>query len=91
MAGDWAQPYNTFFAFQPNDTTKVKDIVGQNDPPQALYIGGPGTLVVSSSSAGSDPGVPFAVALAGVILAISPGYVKATGTTCTGLVALYVR
>lgn len=53
--------------------------------PKALFVGGAGNLIAKGSDGTS---ATFAVA-AGQILPIRPQYVMATGTTATGIVALY--
>lgn len=73
----WHQA-NSWAQITPNDNNEIR-------VPKALYIGGAGNIVL----AGAD-GVDgtFAVG-AGATLPLRPRKVKATGTTATGILALY--
>ena len=53
---------------------------------RALYVGGTGTIVVRMAGGGS---VTFANAQAGSFLPIRAQGISATGTTATGLVAVW--
>lgn len=68
-------------AITPHDTTAV-------EPCRALYVGGAGNLTVRMAAETGSTNVLFAV-VAGAVLPLSVRLVLATGTTATGIVALY--
>lgn len=55
--------------------------------PVGVYVGGAGSVVVSP--AGGQADVTFASVPAGSVLPVLVRAVKATGTTATGLIAVY--
>ncbi|TKD52299.1 spike base protein, RCAP_Rcc01079 family [Sphingomonas baiyangensis] len=74
-------PATRAVAIVPHDTTPLADI------PKALFVGGGGTIV--ARGAGGGDAVAFAGLAAGSILPLRASHVLATGTTATGIVALY--
>lgn len=68
-------------AVTPNDSTDIP----QGIPSIGVYIGGAGTM---SADIGGVT-VAFSGLLAGTVLPIAPSRIRATGTTATGIVALY--
>lgn len=66
-------------AITPNDATVL------TPRPVALYVGADGNVVAAGDNGAT---ATFAV-LAGQVLTIQPSKVLATGTTATGIVALY--
>ncbi|MES2337819.1 MAG: hypothetical protein V4537_06980 [Pseudomonadota bacterium] len=73
-------PATRVLAVVPHDTNPLTDI------PKALYIGTGGALVLQGISGGD---ASFTNVGDGCILPIRARLVKATGTTATGIVALY--
>lgn len=72
-------PATRVIALTPHDTNALTDV------PKALYIGTGGTIVLTGASGGD---VTFANVQSGSILPVRARYVRATGTTATGIVAL---
>jgi len=72
-------PANDWVAITPSDGTELANI------PRALYIGTGGDIVLTDSG-GND--VTFQV-LTGQLLPLRPTFVKATGTTATGIVGIF--
>lgn len=67
-------------AVTPHDTNALNPI------PNRLYVGGTGTVILRARGDGADTtflGVP-----AGAILPVQAQYVRATGTTATGIIGL---
>ena len=62
------------------------DTVPLNATPKALYVGSGGTIVLRGA-AGED--ATFANVADGAILPVRAGFVRATGTTASQIVALY--
>ncbi len=77
-------PYNRFAAIFPHDTIANPDLAAT--PPEAIYVGGAGSVRAVMSTGGT---VDFLAVPAGTILPIAVVRVNSTGTTATGLVALY--
>lgn len=78
------QPARRGVAVTPHDSNQLTDV------PKALFIGGAGatgTLVCRGVDDTSD--VTFVGLAAGSVLPFRAVLVKATGTTCTNIVALY--
>jgi len=68
------------FAITPSDTVALTAI------PDRIYCGGAGNVIGRAINSGAD--VTFAV-VAGGILPVRLQFVRATGTTATGLIGLY--
>ncbi|HEU4959883.1 MAG TPA: hypothetical protein VFT56_05700 [Sphingomonas sp.] len=68
-------------AVAPNDAAPLADI------PKALFVGVGGDVVVQGAGGGAD--ALFRNVPSGAILPIRARFVRATGTTASGLVALY--
>lgn len=66
-------------AVTPSDTAGI-------ETPRSLYIGGGGNLRVRNAADSSD--VTFQDVPAGALLNIRPSFIRATGTTATGILAL---
>jgi hypothetical protein len=64
----------------PHDATPLADI------PKALYVGTGGTIVLQASGGGGD--AIFANVPDGSILPVRARFVRASGTTASGIVAL---
>lgn len=73
-------------AVVPHDTNEV---VSNGTYSRALYIGGAGTVIVHMADDDADTNISFLAVQAGQILDIQAKRVKATGTTATGIVALF--
>lgn len=65
----------------PSDT----DAIAQT--PKAIYVGGAGHIVMRGITGTAD--VIFRNVPAGTVLRFRPGFVRATGTTATDILALY--
>lgn len=63
----------------PSDTVGI-------DTPRSIYVGGAGDLKVRMAADGVD--VTFRNVAAGSVLPIRPSFIRATGTTATGILAL---
>jgi hypothetical protein len=75
-----ASPSRNCFAIVPHDTAVLTLF------PKAVYVGGTGDIVVRTIAGAAD--VTFRAVPAGTILPIRVGFVRATGTTATGIVGL---
>lgn len=67
-------------AVTPHDTNALNPI------PDRLYVGGAGTVILRARGSAADTtflGVP-----AGSVLPVQAQYVRATGTTATGIISL---
>jgi hypothetical protein len=74
-------PATRAVAVTPHDSSALADI------PKALFIGGAGSIVARGAGGGAD--VRFDGLAAGSVLPFRASHVRATGTTATGIVALY--
>lgn len=74
-----ADPARRAFAVAPNDTAELALL------PKALMVGGGGTIVLRAVDSAADVTVTV---VAGQIVPIRASYVRATGTTATGIVGL---
>lgn len=72
-------PARKLVAVTPSDTTDLTDL------PKALWIGAPGNI----SLIAADDSAPVTVAVEVGVLPIRAKRVRETGTTATGIVALY--
>lgn len=79
-SADSTSPSYKAVAVTPNDSTDIPVTRG-------LYIGGSGDVVVHMERSGTS--LTFAGAQAGSVIPIQVDRVLATGTTATGIVALY--
>lgn len=77
-----ANPSGEFAAVTPSDSVNLPQ------PARALFVGGDGNVVVIQSAPGGVA-VTFTAVRAGTILPVSVQRVLSTGTTATGLVALF--
>ena len=72
-----ATPARLVFAIAPSDSAEIAPL------PKALSIGGAGNIVIHAI----DRGAPVTIAVtAGQLLPVRAQYVRATGTTATGIV-----
>lgn len=81
LDADYTAPAESFAAVTPNDTTPLPFT------PRAFYIGGDGNVVLQSVQ--TQANVTFTGVKQGTILPVRANIVRATGTTATGIVALY--
>ncbi len=66
------------------------DGVDLTETPRALYIGGDGNISMIGLNAPVDaPGVTWNNVKAGTIIPFRPRRIRATGTTATGILAIY--
>jgi len=89
MAVDSPVSYTVYSPITPSDTVAIGETSagdGNKRVPRALYVGGAGTVVAVM---GDGRTVSFVGAVAGSVLPLQPLRINATGTTATGLVALY--
>lgn len=77
---DVATPATSAAVITPHDTNEIADI------PKAIYIGSPGDVVLRLKDDSADR--TFLNMSAGYH-PIRPRYIRATGTTATGILALY--
>ena len=78
------EPFRRFAAVTPSDSTTYGTATAP--PIDALYVGAAGAVAL----AGNDGvATTLSAVAAGTVLNVSPARVMATGTTATGLVALY--
>lgn len=75
------QGYNSV-AITPSDTTQI-------GPTRALFMGAAAACTITIVPNGSSTAVAFANVQPGEILPVQASLVKNTGTTCTGIVAIY--
>lgn len=80
-AGTIDLPADAASVLTPSDT----DAIAQT--PKAIYVGGAGHIVARGIASTAD--VVFRNVPAGTVLRFRPGFVRATGTTATDLLALY--
>lgn len=84
MASMWSMPvssgYTDAAAITPSDTLALAR------PCEAFFVGTGGTVTVVTASGNT---VPFANVPSGTTVRLALGQVKATGTSATGIVALY--
>lgn len=73
-------PATKCVAVTPHDSNALTDI------PKALYVGTGGSIVLQGVGGGSD--VTFANVPDGGVLPVRAKYIRATGTTASGIVAL---
>lgn len=78
-ANGLSSPARDAFAIVPHDANELARL------PKALMVGGPGTLVLRAVDAQADVGLTVQ---AGQVVPVRARYVRATGTTATGLVGL---
>jgi hypothetical protein len=74
------QPSRNAFAITPSNTAAIDPL------PKALYVGSTGNITLRSIDGGAD--VVFTGLQAGTILPVRAQFVRLTGTTATGILAL---
>lgn len=70
-------------AVTPSDSTPLPDVT------RYVYVGGTGNLTVIFADDASQTPVTFTAVPTGALLPIAVSQVKATGTTATGVLALF--
>jgi hypothetical protein len=75
-------PAKNSFAITPHASNEVGTYI-----PRAIYVGGGGTLAMRL--AGDTADVSWIGVPAGCVIPVRPLYIRATGTTCTGIIGLY--
>lgn len=83
MGADLLSPAQNLRAIAPNDTTDLPFAT------KAIYVGVTGNITVTAVGQAGAAGVLLTAVPAGSVLDIRAQRVWATGTTATGLVALY--
>lgn len=78
---DGRGPFTESYAVTPHASNEIGTVV-----PSAIYVGGAGNI--TCRLIGDTADVVFNGVPAGTVLPISPQYIRATGTTATGIVAL---
>ena len=74
------RPSRNAFAITPHASNEVTPL------PKAIYVGGAGDVVLRSVDGTDD--VTFVGVLAGSIIPVRAKFVRATGTTATGIIGL---
>lgn len=69
------------YAVTPSDTVELPSI------PKRLYIGGAGNVVLAGIEGAISPDVTYLAVPAGTYLYVAAQFVRATGTTATGIIA----
>ncbi|HWJ70935.1 MAG TPA: hypothetical protein VNS79_12920 [Sphingobium sp.] len=75
-----SQPARQAFAITPHATAEIDPL------PKAIYVGGGGDITLRAADSNSD--AVFRNVAAGQILDVRVRYIRAAGTTATGIVGL---